>query len=249
MTSARSVQHDPRGNGGYAAPANTVTVKLLDLLQSAQRGPNWATHQLDIFKSDASEPDEASLFCAGDVTLVRRPCVSVVGSREATPQGRARATRLVRELVEAGVVIVSGLAKGIDTAAHKTAIDGGGQTIAVIGTPLSKASPGENASLQEAIWRNHLLISPFGEGSQVHRANFPYRNRIMAAISDATVIVEADDNSGTLHQAVACQKIGRWLFILKTVVETKAWPRRFLNVKNTVILENTEQILHALDLR
>jgi DNA processing protein len=249
MTTARSLQHNDQGNGGYTAPMNSAMVPLLNLLQSAKRGPDWATRQLDIFKTDASAPEEAPLFCAGDLTLARLPCVSIVGSREATPQGRARATRLARELVEAGVVIVSGLARGIDTAAHLSAIDNGGKTIAVIGTPLSKASPSENASLQETIWRHHLLISPFAEGSQVHRSNFPQRNKVMAAISDATVIVEANDDSGTLHQAVECQKIGRWLFILRTIVETKAWPRRFLNAKNTVVLENTEQVLRALDLR
>jgi DNA processing protein len=249
MTLARSAQHARPHNAGYVPPTQTATVRLLDLLQSAQRGPKWATRQLDIFKSQAETPEDETLFYAGDLTLTHRPCVSIVGSRAATSHGLARATRLARELVEAGVVIVSGLAKGIDAAAHTSAIDSGGQTIAVIGTPLSKASPVENASLQETIWRDYLLISPFAEGSAVDRKNFPHRNRTMAAISDATVIVEADDNSGTLHQAIACQKIGRWLFILKSVVESRAWPARFLNQRNTVTLDSTEQIFSTLKLR
>jgi DNA processing protein len=186
------------------------------------------------------------LFSAGDPALLSRPCVSIVGSRNATPDGRARAARLARELVERGVVVISGLARGIDTAAHLSTLESGGCTIAVIGTPLSKASPVQNGPLQEAIWRKHLLISPFAEGTQVYPGNFPQRNRIMAALSDATVIVEADDNSGSLHQAVACQKLGRWLFIMKSVVGSRQWPRRFLSAKNTVILERTEQILYAL---
>jgi len=222
---------------------------LRDLLQLAKRGPLWSARQLDIFKSDASEPDDLTLFCAGDIALASQPCVSIVGKREATPHGRQRAARLARELAERGVVVVSGLARGIDTASHLSALESGGKTIAVIGTPLSKVSPVENAPLQEAIWRDHLLISPFPEGREVARSNFPQRNKVMAAISDATVIVEADDNSGTLHQAVACQKFGRWLFILKSVVETREWPKRFLHIKNTVILDRTEQIFDALDLR
>jgi DNA processing protein len=246
MTPARSALANL---GGYSPPTQSRSVLLRDLLQSAQRGPMWSARQLDIFKSDATEPDNLTLFYAGEIALISQPCVAVVGKREATLEGRARAGRLARELVEGGVVIVSGLARGIDAAAHLTAIEARGRTIAVIGTPLSKASPAENARLQETIWREHLLISPFAEGSTVHRSNFPQRNKVMAAVSDATVIVEADDNSGTLHQAVACQKLGRWLFILKNVVETRTWPKGFLKFKNTVILERTEQILHALDLR
>jgi DNA processing protein len=245
MTPARSATH-PRG---YTPPTQVQSVGLRALLNTAKRGPAWETHQLDIFKSGAIEPDDSTIFYAGDLELISRPCVSIVGKREASPEGRARADRLARELVEHGVVIVSGLAKGVDAAAHLSAIKNQGRTVAVIGTPLSKATPVENADLQETIWRDHLLMSPFAEGSTVLRSNFPQRNRVMAAASDATVIVEADDNSGTLYQAVACQKIGRWLFILKTVVETQSWPRRFLKAKNTVILDRTEQIIDALALR
>jgi DNA processing protein len=218
----------------------------LDLLASVRRGPSWATHQLDIFKGDASEPEDVRLFYAGDIALVAQPCVSIVGKRMASPEGERRADRLARELVQAGIVVVSGLARGIDAAAQLSAIQNSGRTIGVIGTPLSKAYPPENAFLQENVWRDHLLISPFPEGARVYRSNFPERNGIMAAISDATVIVEADDNSGTLHQAVACQKYGRWLFILKSVADNQAWPKRFLHIKNTVILERTGQILDAL---
>jgi DNA processing protein len=218
------------------------------LLQSAKRVAHWDNDQLTLFKAAAIDPT-LTLFSAGDIALLSRPCVSVVGAREATSHGRARASRLARELVERGVVIVSGLAKGIDTAGHLSTLESGGQTIAVIGTPLSKASPVQNGPLQEAIWREHLLISPFAEGTQVHPGNFPQRNKVMAAISDATVIVEADDDSGSLHQAVACQKLGRWLFILKNIVDNREWPKRFLNVKNTAILERTEQIIDALGLK
>ena len=247
MTPARSTS-PAQPDGRYTPPEQAESVRLRELLYSVQRGPKWTGRQLDIFKTNAIEPDDLPLFYAGDLSLLSRPCVSIVGTRNATPNGRARAARLARELIERGVVIVSGLAKGIDTAAHRTAIDGGGHTIAVIGTPLSKATPAENGPLQEAIWRDHLLISPFAE-THVFPTNFPQRNKIMAALSDATIIVEASKTSGTLHQARACQDLGRWLFILKSVVEDNDWPNRFLNVKNTVILERVEQVFAALGLR
>lgn len=248
MTPARTAITAHRGTDGYTAPTDVKSVRLRDLLYEVKRGPMWSTRQLDIFKPNAVEPDDLALYYAGDLSLLFRPSVSIVGSRAASSHGCARATRLARELVERGVVIVSGLAKGIDTAAQTSTLESGGQTVAVIGTPLSKATPVENGPLQEAVWRDHLLISPFPEGSEVRPSNFPKRNKVMAALSDATVIVEAEDNSGTLHQAVACQKLGRWLFILRSVVDTKKWPQRFLHIANTKVLDSTEQIFDALNL-
>jgi DNA processing protein len=249
MTSARSALPDDKIGGTYVAPTESRTARLRYLLQTVKRGPSWSTRQLDIFKAEAVEPIDQTLFYAGDFSLLERPSVSIVGSREATDNGRQRATRLARELAKLGVVIVSGLARGIDTAAHRSTLESGGRAVGVIGTPLSRVYPIENAQLQEAIWRDHLLISPFPEGREVLRSNFPRRNKVMAALSDATVIVEAKDNSGALHQAIACQKLGRWLFILKSVVEAQAWPKRFLHIRNTVVLERTAQIADALNLR
>jgi DNA processing protein len=143
---------------------------------------------------------------------------------------------------------VSGLAKGVDTAALSSAIASGGRTVAVIGTPLQKAYPIENAELQAEIAEHHLLISPFAEGEAVFRGNFPKRNRVMALLSDATVIVEASDTSGTLHQAAECIQRGRWLFILKSVVEDPriSWPQRFLKEERTVILTSTDDIVSRI---
>jgi DNA processing protein len=231
MTPARSAR---RSGNDYTPPSRVETIWLRDLVQSTKRG---------------GQPKDINLFYAGDLGLASLRCVSIVGTREATPEGLSRATRLARELVEGGAVVVSGLARGIDSAAHRSAIENRGRTIAVIGTPLSRASPVANAPLQETIWRDHLLISPFPEGRPVHAKNFPERNRVMAALSDATVIIEASDTSGTLHQASECQNLGRWLFILRTAAErpSVAWPKRFLNATNTMVLDRTEQIFDALN--
>jgi DNA processing protein len=176
--------------------------------------------------------------------------VAVVGSRVISERGLARTRRFVAELVEAGVVVASGLAAGIDTAAHQTCIDCGGRTIGVVGTPLDRAYPAENAALQESVYSDHLLVSPFPIGSRVLRSNFPQRNKLMAALSDATVILEAGDTSGSLHQAAECQpnRLDRWLFIAREVVEDTrlTWPRRFLGGPKVRVLEGTQDLLAVL---
>ena len=191
---------------------------------------------------------DVPIYAAGDISLLKEPCVSIVGTRDVSEEEAKRARRLARELCHAGVVIVSGLAKGIDTAALTAAIEAGGNTIAVIGTPLSKAYPAENARLQEEIYSSQLLLTPFREGETVFKSNFPKRNRVMAAISDATVIIEASDTSGTLHQAAECQRLGRWLFIAKSVVDDNSlsWPSRFIGKSKVGILSSVEDVISTI---
>jgi DNA processing protein len=161
----------------------------------------------------------ARLYFAGDPQILRTPCVAVVGSRKATGEGRARAARLVRLLVERGVTVVSGLAEGIDTAAHRSAIECGGRTIAVLGTPLDECFPAKNADLLQAIKERHLAISQFAPGTKTGRHSFPIRNRTMALLSDATVIIEAQEGSGSLHQAWEALRLGRQLFLAKSLFD------------------------------
>jgi DNA processing protein len=170
------------------------------------------------------------VYCVGDLSLVERPSVAIVGARKASLEGRKRAAQLARDLVAADIVVLSGLAEGIDTAAHTSAIEHGGRTIAVTGTPLDKAYPPKNAALQELIYAEHLLASPFEWGKPFVPANFPERNRIMARMAATTVIIEASDTSGSLHQAVECVDLGKPVFIARAVAEnTKLnWPGRFL---------------------
>lgn len=231
---------------GYIPPSRVVVRGLRSMLELSGRG-SVGQRQLDLLRSPRSAPDTADvdLYCAGDLDLLRRPCVSIVGTREVSEAGRLRAKRLARELVERGIVIASGLARGVDHAAHTSALEAGGRTVAIIGTALDKAYPAENAGLQEEIYRRHLLVSPFRPGETVFRSNFPKRNRVMALLSDATVIVEASDTSGTLHQAAECQRHGRWLFIMRSVAEDPAlaWPRKFIGRPMVQILESTQQIV------
>jgi DNA processing protein len=190
----------------------------------------------------------AALYAAGDIGVLRAgPRVSIVGSREASAHGLRRAVRLSRELAKHGVVIVSGLAKGIDTAAHTGAIEGGGRTIAVLGTPLDQVYPKENRSLQDRLMREHLVISQYAPGSPTRPSNFPRRNRTMALLSQATVIVEAGESSGSLSQGWEALRLGRALFIMRSVAEDKVlrWPHEMLGY-GAQILTRTEDVLEVL---
>ena len=183
---------------------------------------------------DARHPAEV-LYYQGWWELINTPCIAVVGSRNVSEAGVRRTRKLVKQLVEDGYTVVSGLAQGVDTAAHTTALALGGRTVAVIGTPLNHAYPKQNRILQQTIASEHLLVSPvpfIHYGQQDYRQNrhfFPERNIVMSALSRATVIVEASDQSGTLHQARAALAQGRKLFILDSCFQNPAltWPQQF----------------------
>lgn len=173
--------------------------------------------------------------------------VSIVGSRQASELGQRRAARLARILSEHGITVVSGLALGIDTAAHRAAIQHGGRTIAVIGTPLDEAYPKENADLQAQIAREHLLVSQFAPSQPVQKQNFILRNRTMALVSDASVIVEAGEGSGSLSQGWEALRLGRPLFLMKNIVEDARlrWPSEMLDY-GAYVLSEPEDLLALL---
>lgn len=183
---------------------------------------------------DATNPVEL-LYFQGNWGLVDSPAVAVVGTRKPSAEAATRAQYLAHKLVADGYTVVSGLAEGIDTAAHTAAIEAGGQTIAVIGTPLGHVYPKSNSALQQQIARDFLLISQVpverydAQNFRTNRFFFPERNKTMAALTEATVIVEAGETSGTLVQAREALKQGRKLFIMNSCFERSdlTWPRRF----------------------
>lgn len=183
---------------------------------------------------DAEFPIEV-LYYSGRIEYLETKGVAVVGSRKPTESGLRRAKKLVELLVKDNITILSGLAEGIDTMAHNTAIKNGGRTIAVIGTPLNEFYPKQNKDLQLLIANQHLLVSqvPFIKYSRQdyrwNRSFFPERNKTMSALSEATVIIEASETSGTLIQAKAALAQGRKLFILQNCFENKniTWPEKF----------------------
>lgn len=185
---------------------------------------------------DAEYPVEL-LYYQGWWELVSSPrSIAVVGTRNPSKDGEARTRNIVRKLLEDNFTIVSGLAKGVDTVAHETALSEGGNTIAVLGTPLTRAYPAINNMLQNEISKNHLVVSqvPVAKYENVKSPThnnffFPERNKTMSALTDATVIIEAGETSGTLVQARAALKQGRKLFILENCFRNPnlTWPSRF----------------------
>ena len=244
---ARKPSRGPR----YVPPADWAETTVRELLAGTSRWNPEKPPQLSFLADQVpGRPrDTGRVYVAGDVSLLMRPCVSVIGTRKVSPEGASRARKLARELAQNGIVVVSGLAEGVDTEAMTAAIASDGRTIGVIGTPLDKAYPAENARLQEAVYRDHLLVSQFAIGEKTWPTNFPRRNRLMAVLSNATVIVEASDTSGTLHQAVECKRLGRWLFIMKSVADDPnlEWPASFLGQPKTAVLEKTEDVLRAIE--
>jgi len=202
---------------------------------------------------DAAHPVEL-LYYRGWWDLINSPKrIAIVGARRVSDDGLRRTRRLVKLLVEDGYTIVSGLAKGVDTAAHTAAIDYGGSTIAVIGTPITEYYPPENRALQDLIADKFLLVSqvPIWRYSvQDYRSNrlfFPERNATMSALAQATVIVEASDTSGTLAQARAALQQGRKLFILDNCFRNPklTWPAKFQE-KGAIRVSHIDDIRAAL---
>ena len=200
----------------------------------------------DVERKNAPE----QLFIAGKIELFdagRR--VSVVGTRKPSLEGIARARALVRALVGRRMVVVSGLAAGIDAIAHTSAIEEHGHTIAVLGTALDDCYPPENRQLQERLAREQLVITQFAPGTPSQRTNFPRRNRTMALLTDATVIIEAGESSGTLHQGWEALRLGRPLFLMESLTKDPSlhWPAEMIRYGAQVLSRaNLEAVLDAI---
>lgn len=183
----------------------------------------------------------ARLFALGDRALLGRPAVAVVGSRRASPYGVNVASRIARELASAGITVVSGLASGIDAAAHLAALDAGGPTIAVLGTGIDVAYPRGNRALQQRIAEHGLLLSEFDDGTTPRPQNFPVRNRIIAGIAKGVVVIEAGERSGSLITARLAAEEGREVFAVPGSVFSPA-------TKGTHrLIQDGAKLLHDLD--
>ena len=198
-----------------------------------------------------SKADPGTLFVGGSLEIpLPCPKVSIIGSRNASTKGITTAQKIAETLIENQVIIISGLAKGIDTVAHTKALNMNGKTIAVLGTPLDKTYPKTNYELQQELMKNHLVISQFPTGYPITRKNFVIRNRTMALISDASVIVEAGKTSGTKHQGWETLRMGRPLFIWESVVNNQelGWPAEMIE-HGAIELSDPKDMLEVLPTR
>jgi DNA processing protein len=157
-------------------------------------------------------PEE--LWIRGDLSICDKPAVAVVGARAASRGGMAIASAIAGDLARAGVVVVSGLARGIDSAAHIAALDAGGTTIAVLGTGIDVVYPAEHRELTERIARGGLLITEFLPGAPPEVFHFPRRNRIISGLSRGVVVVEAAEKSGSLITARLAADQGREVMVV-----------------------------------
>jgi DNA processing protein len=190
------------------------------------------------------------LYALGNIDLLTNaPKVSVVGSRKVSEEGSRRARSISKTIVENRLTVVSGMALGVDTVAHTTAIECGGNTIAVLGTPLDNPYPKQNTALFELIARDHLAISQFSSGYPNQSKNFPMRNRTMALISDATIIIEAGEKSGTRYQGWEALRLGRLLFLLESVANNPVltWPAEMIKYGAQVLTrDNLDELVENL---
>lgn len=153
------------------------------------------------------------IFYQGDLSLLNSPKLAFVGTRNASQTGTQSIQKIIKELGNR-FVIVSGLARGIDTAAHIASLKNGGQTIAVIGTGLDQYYPKENRDLQNYIAKNHLLLSEYEPGARPLKYHFPERNRLIAGLSSAVVVAEAKMRSGSLITCERALEEGRDIFAI-----------------------------------
>lgn len=189
------------------------------------------------------------LWIRGDRTVLSAMAVAVIGARRASPEGLIAAGEIACDLARAGLVVISGLARGIDSAAHRGALDGGGKTIAVLGTGIDRVYPAENDLLMEQIAKNGLLITEFPPGAPPENWHFPKRNRIISGLSKAVVVVEAREQSGSLITARLAADQGRDVMAVPgTVVGGRNRGANALLRDGAKLVESAVDILQELGL-
>ena len=188
------------------------------------------------------------LFAQGRTELLTTPTIGVVGTRRPTPYGVAAAERLTAGMVQFGLTIASGMARGIDTAAHRAALAAGGDTIAVFGCGLDVIYPAENRKLACELHEKGLILSEFPMGSPAHPQNFPIRNRIISGLSAGVLVVEGAQYSGSSITARLAFESGRPVFAVPGNITSKmSWGPNLLIRQGAVLVQDAADILDGLD--
>ena len=187
---------------------------ILETLQgeALQQLERSSKHYPSLLGELRDAPD--TVYAAGDVDTLHLPAIAIVGSRNPTSGGRDNAFHFARHLAATGFVIVSGLAEGIDAAAHEGALAAGGRTIAVLGHGLDRVYPTSNGALAERILKDGALVSEYAVGTPPRRGHFPQRNRIISGLCLGTLVVEAARRSGSLITARTAGEQGREVFAI-----------------------------------
>jgi DNA processing protein len=186
------------------------------------------------------------LFYRGNLSDDDARSVAVVGTRQASETGLRRATHMSRLLARQRVTVVSGLAKGIDAAAHRAALDEGWRTIAVLGTGITKCFPGENRDLAEAITSSGALVSQFWPTAPPGRSTFPRRNVVTSGISQGTVVIEASSTSGAKMQARLALEHGKKVFLIASLVASQPWARTYVDERGAIEVTEVDEVIGQL---
>ena len=171
--------------------------------------------------------------------------VAIVGTRKPSSAGLEMVSEIARDLARRDVSIISGLAAGIDTAAHRAALEVGGRTVGVIGTGLEHSYPSQNAGLQAELGRSQLVVSQFWPNAGPTKKSFPMRNAVMSGYAAATVVVEAAAQSGSRIQARLALQHGRPVFLLESLLEHD-WARDFASKPGTRVVSGPADIIDQL---
>lgn len=185
------------------------------------------------------------LFYRGELQPEDAFSVAVVGTRQASSEGLSRARQMASGLVSSGVTVVSGLAAGIDTAAHEATLRAGGRTVAVLGTGITRTYPRENAALAERICERGALVSQFWPSAHPSTFTFPRRNVVTSGISQGTVVIEATSTSGAKMQARLALEHGKRVFLLRSLVTSQPWARKYLD-RGAIEVAGVEEVVSRL---
>jgi DNA processing protein len=254
LRASRSQLLQVRGIGDDTADSIAAWEKTINLSAEMKRIAEFGCHI--VTQADPEYPESLRqiydppivLYVKGDLSLKDKNSVAIVGSRMTTPYGIETARKLAYQLAYLGVTVVSGGARGIDTAAHQGAISGKGRTLAVLGTGINLVTPPENAKLFEQIAATGALITQFPFNRPADKQSFPIRNRIVAGMTLGTVVVEANLTSGALITANFAIEYGRQVFAVPGRIDS---PRskgcHDLIKKGAKLCEGAEDILSEFE--
>lgn len=187
------------------------------------------------------------LFTRGESSSTRDlRSVCVVGTRNASDVGIKRARRAARGLTAKGVTVVSGLARGIDTAAHAATLDAGGRTIAVIGTGITRTYPRENADLADRIVDQGAIVSQFWPTASPASWSFPRRNVVMSGIAQGTLVIEASSTSGAKMQARLALEHGKRAFLIRSLVTAQPWAQKYVETRGAIEVDDIDEVMSYL---
>lgn len=191
-----------------------------------------------------------ALFTWGPTDALFKPTVAIVGTRGASAYGKAAATKFAESLVRAGVTIVSGGAIGVDAAAHRGALDAGGKTVAVLAGGVDRLYPAMHKGLFASIREQGCLISQFAIGSRPDRYKFLARNDLIAALSNAVIVIEAPQPSGSLRTAHAANDLGRQVFVVPATIDMVSFAGSHALIRDgATLVDHPDQVLEALNIK